>query len=81
MRHPIMTGRWWAAAGIRSVKTFAQTTVGLVGADLLSILQVDWGGIAAVGATASLVSLLTSLAGLPELEDGTEQHGEEGEAR
>lgn len=75
MRHPIMTGRWWAAAGIRAVKTFAQTEVSLIGADLISIVDIDWLGMAAVGATSAVVSLLTSLAGLPELDE--EQHREE----
>ena len=59
---------WIKAAGIRALKTFAQTAVGMLGGELVGILQVDWLGVLSVAATAAVLSLLTSVAGLPELD-------------
>lgn len=63
---------WIKAAGVRAIKTFAQTCVSLLGGEMVGILQVDWLGILAVGATAAATSLLTSLAGLPEIKGENE---------
>lgn len=63
---------WIKAAGMRAIKTFAQTCVSLLGGEMVGILQVDWLGILAVGATAAATSLLTSLAGLPEIKNEQE---------
>ena len=57
---------WWKAAGIRAVKTVAQTAVGMLGGGAVGILDADWLAVASVSAMAGVVSLLTSLAGLPE---------------
>ena len=59
---------WIKAAGIRALKTFAQTAVGMVGGEMVGLLDVDWLGVLSVAATAAVLSLLTSVAGLPELE-------------
>ena len=59
---------WIKCAGIRALKTFAQTAVGMLGGELVGILEVDWLGVLSVAATAAVLSLLTSVAGLPELE-------------
>ena len=59
---------WIKAAGIRALKTFAQTAVGMLGGELVGILEVDWLGVLSVAATAAVLSLLTSVAGLPELD-------------
>ena len=59
---------WIKAAGIRALKTFAQTAVGMLGGELVGILEVDWVGVLSVAATAAVLSLLTSIAGLPELD-------------
>lgn len=59
---------WFKAAGIRAIKTFAQTCVSMLGGEMLGILEVDWIGVLAVGGTAAIASILTSLAGLPEVE-------------
>ena len=57
---------WWKAALIRSVKTLAQTAVATVGtAAVLS--EVNWVAVLSASLLAALLSLLTSLAGLPEL--------------
>ncbi len=60
--------KWWMAAGTRAIKTVAQTALGVIGASML-ISEVSWPTVASAAALAGVVSLLTSLAGLPELED------------
>ena len=59
---------WIKAAGIRAIRTFAQTAVGMVGGEMVGLLDVDWVGVLSVSVTAAILSLLTSVAGLPELE-------------
>ena len=64
----IFTKQWWRAALIRAVKTVTQTAVGLIPA-AATISQVDWPTVLGCSLLAGLVSLLTSLAGLPEVSD------------
>ena len=59
--------QWLKAAGIRAVKTVAETAISLIGADMVNIISLDWLNIAGVCATAGIVSLLVSLKGLPEV--------------
>ena len=59
--------RWIIAAGIRAIKTFCQGAVALIGADYISIIDIDWPYILGTCTTMALLSLLTSVAGLPEL--------------
>ena len=58
---------WVKAAGIRAIKTIAQTAVGMLSGEALGIMEADWVAVASVAAMAGIVSLLTSIAGLPEL--------------
>lgn len=58
---------WFKAAGIRAIKTFAQTAVGMLTGELVGILEVNWISVLSVSATAAVLSLLTSVAGLPEV--------------
>lgn len=60
---------WIKAAGIRAVKTFAQAAVSMLSGDMLGIMEVDWLAVLSVSAMAAVVSLLTSVAGLPELKN------------
>ena len=60
--------KWIKAAGIRALKTVAQTAVGLLSGNLIGITEVDWLATLSVSAMAGVLSLLTSLAGLPEVE-------------
>lgn len=62
--------RWIKAAGVRAVKTAAQAVLVLTGTDAVNILILDWVQIAGIAAGMAFVSLLTSLAGLPELKEG-----------
>ena len=59
---------WLKAAGIRAVKTVAQTAVATIGASAV-LSEVDWLVVASASALAGVLSLLTSVAGPPELPD------------
>lgn len=63
-----MTIKWWKAAGVRALKTFAQSfAAGLtIGA---TIHEISWGYFASTAAVAGIYSLAMSLAGLPEVKD------------
>lgn len=61
---------WLKAAGVRVVKTGAQTLITLIGTEAVSIISLDWPQMLAVTATTMVLSLLTSIAGLPEVDDG-----------
>ena len=67
-----MTVQWWKAAGIRAAKTFCQTAASLIGTGAVGFTDLDWIQIASVSGVAALASILTSVAGLPEIEDGTD---------
>ena len=62
---------WIKAAGVRAIKTVAQTAVSLIGTSV-AFSDVDWKLIVSASALSGVVSLLTSVAGLPELDKPTE---------
>ena len=64
----IFTKEWFAAAGIRALKTVAQTAVASIGVTAM-IHEVDWVVVGSTAALAGVLSLLTSIVGLPELEE------------
>ena len=64
----IFTKEWFAAAGVRALKTAAQTAVASIGVTAM-IHEVDWLVVGSTAALAGVLSLLTSVAGLPELEE------------
>ncbi len=58
---------WLAAAGVRAIKTVAQTAIATIGTSAL-LSEVDWLVVGSAAVLAGMLSLLTSVAGLPELE-------------
>lgn len=62
------TKKWIKAAGIRAIKTVCQTTVATIGTSAV-LSQVDWKMVVSSGILAGILSLLTSLAGLPEVDE------------
>lgn len=63
--------QWIKAAGMRAVKTVAQTAVATIGTTAV-ISEVDWLAVASASLLAGILSLLTSLAGIPEEQEGQE---------
>ena len=61
---------WIKAALVRAIKTAAQTAVALIGTNAIGITGVDWVAVASAAALAAVVSLLTSIAGIPEVGGG-----------
>ena len=59
--------KWTKAAGVRAVKTVAQTAVGLIGTSL-AIADVNWQVVLSASILAGITSVLTSIAGLPEVD-------------
>lgn len=64
----IFTKEWFIAAGIRALRTLAQTAVATIGTSAV-MSAVDWRMVVSASILAAILSLLTSLAGLPEVPD------------
>lgn len=62
------TIKWIKAAGVRAIKTMAQTAIATIGTAAL-MSSVDWAMVASASVLAGALSLLTSLAGLPEVKE------------
>ena len=65
---------WFKAALIRAIKTVAQTAIAMIPVGV-SITEVSWYFVAGTAILAGIISLLTSLAGLPEVDDGASPLG------
>lgn len=63
------TQKWMKAATVRAVKTMAQTAVAVIGTAAV-VSAVDWKMTVSAAVVAGVVSVLTSIAGLPEVKDG-----------
>lgn len=61
--------KWFKAAGIRTVKTIAETALALIGTNYVGITEVNWLGLLSACALSGIVTVLTCIKGLPELED------------
>ena len=66
-----MSKAWWKAAGIRAIKTIAQAAVATIGTSSV-LSSVDWRICVSASLLAGVVSLLTSVAGLPEVKSENE---------
>ena len=62
------TTKWMKSALIRAVKTFAQTAISMLTVGQ-AFIDVNWINVLSVSGVAAIISLLTSVAGLPEVED------------
>lgn len=63
-----MTKKWWKAAGVRALRTFAQAAIAAIGTTAL-ITDVNWLVVGSTALLSAVLSLLTSLAGLPEVKE------------
>lgn len=70
--------RWIKAAGIRAIKTVAETAVATIGVSA-AINEVDWVFVGSASLLAGILSLLTSVAGLPELKQPEPAEVEDGQ--
>lgn len=61
--------KWLKAAGIRTLKTLAETAIALIGTNTIGITDVNWLGILSACALSGVVTILTCIKGLPEVKD------------
>lgn len=66
------TKQWFKAAGVRALKTFAQTAAATIGVSA-TLGDVNWLGVLSASVLSALLSMLTSIAGLPELKNESEE--------
>jgi hypothetical protein len=62
----LKSSEWWQAAGVRALKTVAQTAVATIGSTLY-LHEINWWLVLSASLLAGLLSMLTSVAGLPEV--------------
>lgn len=67
---PSPTRVWVRAALIRALKTMAQAAIGVLGTGAVGLMQADWMNVLSVALMGGVLSLLTSIAGIPEVDDG-----------
>ena len=69
----VSTKKWMKRASVRAVKTMAQTAIGVIGTGTV-ISSVDWKIVVSASIVAGVVSMLTSVAGIPEVESEVEDN-------
>ena len=62
---------WVRAALIRAIKTMAQAAIGVLGTGAIGLMQADWMNVLSVALMGGVLSVLTSIAGIPEVDDGS----------
>ncbi len=63
-----MSKKWWKAAGIRALKTWAQTAIATIGTGTV-VSEINWVTVLSISLVSAVLSMLTSLAGLPEVKE------------
>lgn len=63
--------QWWKAAAVRALKTVAQTALASIGTSAV-LSDINWLVVGSAAAVAGILSILTSLAGIPEVKEGLE---------
>ena len=66
----VFTKEWWIAAGIRAIKTMAQTAIATIGVSAV-MQDVNWIAVGSASLLSGILSLLMSISGLPEVPDTT----------
>ena len=61
--------KWLKAAGVRTVKTMAETALAIIGTNTIGITEVNWVGVASACALSGVITILTCIKGLPELKE------------
>lgn len=61
-----LTANWLKAAAVRAIKTVAQAAIAVIGSSAV-LSEIDWAVVASTAAVAGILSVLTSIAGLPEV--------------
>lgn len=70
----MMSIKWWKAAGVRAIRTFAEAMLAYIGTGALVLKDVNWIAALSAGAMGAVTAFLIALAGLPEV-DKDEQKG------
>ena len=69
-----MNKEFWKAAGVRALKTVCQTAIAMIGTAMV-MSEVNWVIVGSASLLAGILSILTSLAGIPEVDDGASPLG------
>jgi len=64
----IFTKEWWKAAGIRAIKTMAQAAIATIGTSM-AMSDVNWLMVLSISSLSGILSMLNSIAGLPEVKE------------
>lgn len=72
MKSFLTSADWWKAAGIRALRTVAQTALATIGTTAL-LEEVNWIAVVSASILAGILSMLTSLSGLPEVKEEDEE--------
>ena len=67
IKQSISSKNWWKAAGIRAIKTIAQTAIATIGTSAV-MSEVNWLMVLSASVLSGILSMLTSIAGLPEVD-------------
>lgn len=65
----ISVKKWVKAAGIRTIKTMAETALAVIGTNVVGITDVNWIGVVSACALSGVITVLTCIKGLPELKN------------